>query len=76
MPSLRFKRGTRAQLDAAAAAGQLREAEPYFITDEDVAAVGTGTGTYAVMGGGGNQITVSATAPASPTLNQLWLDIS
>lgn len=30
----------------------------------------------AAMGGGGDQITVSATAPASPTLNQLWLDIS
>lgn len=24
----------------------------------------------------GDQITVSATAPSSPTLNQLWLDIS
>lgn len=32
-----------------------------------------GSGDLAV---GGNQITVSATAPASPTLNQLWLDIS
>ncbi len=26
--------------------------------------------------GGGDQITVSATPPSSPTLNQLWLDIS
>ena len=25
---------------------------------------------------GGSPITVSATAPTSPTLNQLWLDIS
>ena len=34
-----------------------------------------GPGAPAVWAAG-NQITVSATAPASPTLNQLWLDIS
>lgn len=47
MTSLRIKRGTRAQLDAAAAANGLAVGEPYLITDEGRIAVGTGTTTYA-----------------------------
>ncbi len=38
---IKLKRGTRAQLDAAAALGQLVEGEPYLITDEGRIAVGT-----------------------------------
>lgn len=41
MPSLSHKRGTRAQIDAAASAGQLRPAEVYLITDEARLTVGT-----------------------------------
>jgi hypothetical protein len=46
MAQLRFKRGTRAQLNTAAAAAGLRQGEPYFITDEDRIAVGLSTTTY------------------------------
>ncbi len=46
MAAIRFKRGTRAQLDAAAAAGQLALGEPYVITDEDAMAFGLGTSSY------------------------------
>lgn len=44
--ALQIKRGTRAQIDAAAASGQLKAGEPYLITDEDRAAVGISTTTY------------------------------
>jgi hypothetical protein len=47
MPAvIRFKRGTLAQLVTAAGAGQLREGEPYHVTDLDMTAVGTGTSSY------------------------------
>lgn len=46
MAAIRFKRGTRAQLDAAAAAGQLALGEPYVITDEDAMAFGLGASSY------------------------------
>lgn len=46
MASIRIKGGTRAQLNAAKTAGELRAREPYFITDEGVLAVGTGTNAY------------------------------
>ena len=48
MPSIRIKRGTRAQLDAAAAASGLKVGEPYLITDEDRFAMGLSTTTYEV----------------------------
>ncbi len=80
MVSIRIKRGTRAQLNAAAAASGLAVGEPYLITDENRIAVGLTTSTYEAMAksseSGGTQITVATTPPASPTLNQLWLDIS
>jgi hypothetical protein len=41
MPSVIHKRGTRAQIDAAAAAGNLRIGEIYLITDEARLSVGT-----------------------------------
>lgn len=46
MARVLIKRCTRAQLDAAAAAGQLHAAELYLITDESVVALGTSTTTY------------------------------
>ena len=46
MASIRIKSGTRAQLNAAAAASQLAAREPYFISDEGRFAVGTGASAY------------------------------
>lgn len=55
MAIIRFKRGSLAQIDAAAASGLLREGEPYYITggSDDVLAVGTGPSSYVVVSGGG-----------------------
>ena len=46
MPSLSHKRGTRAQVDAAAAANALRVGEVYLITDEARLTVGTSASTH------------------------------
>lgn len=54
MALIRFKRGTRAELEAAAGSDELVEGEPYYITDEPgVVAIGTGADSYADIGGGG-----------------------
>lgn len=50
MAQIKLKRGTRAQLDAAAAANELNQAEPYFVTDENVIAVGTAADAYTDIG--------------------------
>ncbi len=57
----KFKRGTLAQLDAAAAANQLRQGEPYVITDQNNRfALGLSANTYeryakvSELGGGGS----------------------
>lgn len=47
MAKVLLKRGTRAQIDAAAAGGTLVAGEPYFITDEGRMAVGTSASAYA-----------------------------
>lgn len=63
MALIRVKGGTRAQLDAAAAANQLAEREPYFISDEDRLAVGTAANGYSAMakeGEGGSAPPVDA----------------
>lgn len=44
--TIQIKRGTRAQIEAAKAAGQLRDGEPYLITDEDRLAVGVSSSGY------------------------------
>lgn len=44
--TLLFKRGTKAQLDSAAASSLLNIGEPYFITDTGQIAVGASTSTY------------------------------
>jgi hypothetical protein len=46
MASLRQKRGTRAQIDAAAAASQLRSGEIYLITDEARLTIGTAANAH------------------------------
>lgn len=46
MPSLSHKRGTRAQVDAAAAANALRVGEVYLITDEARLTVGTSANAH------------------------------
>lgn len=60
MPSLAHKRGTRAQIDAAAIANGLRNGEVYLITDEARLTVGTAANAHTPMakqseaGGGGS----------------------
>jgi hypothetical protein len=44
---IQFKRGTRAQIDSAASASQLRVAEPYLLTDENRMALGLSVSSYA-----------------------------
>lgn len=47
MPTpIRFKRGTRAQVEAAAAGNALAAGEPIFLTDEGNIAVGTGASAF------------------------------
>lgn len=45
--SLRVKRGTRSQLDTAAAADGLAAGEPLLVTDEGRPAIGLGADAYA-----------------------------
>lgn len=77
MAKIRVKRGTRAALDAAGLAEGLAAGEPYLITDEGRMAVGTSATAYApvLVSDQARRITVSTTAPASPALNDLWLQI-
>jgi hypothetical protein len=49
MPSLTHKRGTRAQIDAAASGSQLRTGEVYLITDEARLTVGTANNAHTPM---------------------------
>lgn len=70
MFQLRIKRGTRAELSAAAAAGELFAGEPYLITDEDRIAIGTSASTFVAFakqgeGGGGGTPTPSVRDYAS-----------
>ena len=46
MPSIKFKRGTRAQIEAAKTASGLGVGEPYLITDESRFALGTAADAY------------------------------
>ncbi|RDV06079.1 hypothetical protein DXH95_01125 [Sphingorhabdus pulchriflava] len=60
MPSLAHRRGTRAQIDAAASSSQLRAGEVYLITDEARLTVGTAINAHepaakqSEAGGGGS----------------------
>lgn len=46
MAEIRLKRGTRAQVEAAATASELAVAEPYLISDEGRIAIGAGVNTF------------------------------
>ena len=46
MNTIQIKRGTRAQIEAAKTSGQLRDGEPYLITDENRLAVGVSSSGY------------------------------
>ena len=49
MATIKLKRGTRSQLDAAALADAIVVGEPYLITDEGRLAVGVAVDDYAAM---------------------------
>ena len=75
MPSVRIKRGTRAQLDAAATAASLKAGEPYLITDEDRFAMGLSTTTYEVyakssevVAGSGDVVGPASAVPGYPVV--------
>lgn len=74
MASVQIKRGTRAQLEAAASASGLKVGEPYLMTDEQKLAVGLSAGSYQTAMRD-DQIVVSRTAPPTPFLNQIWIQI-
>jgi hypothetical protein len=74
MPSIQVKRGTRSQLDSAASANQLKVAELYWITDEDRVAIGKSVSAYVDIGKASDFLTISTTAPSSPSSNDKWFD--
>ena len=49
MPSIKIKRGTRAQLASAAVASGLKQGEMYHVTDEDRIDLGTGVGASVAL---------------------------
>lgn len=68
MANVRIKRGTRAQIEAAAAGGALADGEPYLITDEGRIAVGTGTGAFSAMAKQSEVASGGLAAPNTPAL--------
>lgn len=68
MAVIKVKRGTRAQIDAAATAGQLVAGEPYLITDDGVFAVGLSAYSYAPCAMG----TPIDNTPAEPTTGRVY----
>lgn len=77
MPTVLIKRGTRAQIDAAALAAGLLANELYYITDDDVLAIGTGTGSYSELpnqGTGGAAYPASFKKPGTPAAEQFPLN--
>lgn len=68
MTRIQLKRGTRAQLDAAAADALLAVGEPYLITDEGRLAVAMTVSTFTVMLKEGEGGVAGPAGPAAPTL--------
>ena len=83
MSSIKIKRGTRAQLSAAAAANGLKQGELYHVTDENRIDLGTAVGASAALATKaevdakqaalGFKITVSTTEPSSPATGDIWI---
>lgn len=70
MANIRIKRGTRAQLNAAATANQLNTGEPYLISDEGRSAVGTSAGTYKAAFMQGDKLALADVAQSSAANGQ------
>lgn len=75
---IRVKRGTRAQLNTAASAGQLLAGEPYLITDEGRIALGLSASTYEVYAktseiSGALAVTTKTAAYSATTADQVIL---
>lgn len=78
--TIRLKRGTRAQIDAAATASQLVVGQPLLITDEERLAVATTTNAYVAFlkegeggGGGAGYFDLTDDAPGNPPANTVRL---
>lgn len=70
---IKFKRGTKAQLDTAAGSNQLEQGEPYLITDQNRLAIGLTASTYETYAkeseaGGGGGLTLASEITAATTL--------
>lgn len=78
MAKILFKRGTRAQVDAAKGANSLAAGEPYLVTDDATVAVGTAAGTYLDLPAitGAKRIAVVATLPGTPDPDTLYFTTS
>lgn len=74
MAEIRVKRGTKAQVEAAKAASELAQGEPYLITDEGKLAVGTAVNDYKPVAMGDVEIVVGDTEPTSPAAGTVWVD--
>lgn len=75
--SIKILRATRAALDAQAVAVNLRQGEPYLITDENRFAIGTSTSAYQAFlkegeGGGGSGIDVTTAMQILPDNIPVW----
>lgn len=76
MASVKQKRGTLAAFLALAGSGSLVPGQVYHITDTKQIAIPTTASTYDLWSRAGEQgLVVSATAPASPYLNQIWVQM-
>ena len=73
MQTIQFKRATRAQINAAATAGNLNAGEPYVITDEGRMAIGESASAYTAFlkdgEGGAASGTVATPSNATPANN-------
>ena len=71
--TIRAKRGTRAQLNAAASANNIVEGELYLITDEQRMAVGISPTSYQTFVIGSTRVYVGAGTPENPTDGDVWI---
>lgn len=75
MAKILLKRGTRAQVEAGRVAGTLAAGEPYLVTDDKTAALGTGPGEYVDLAvvTGAKRIAVVSALPGSPDADTIYL---